>query len=67
MTLGEVGVCGVGVGFIVGHGLKNRGKNKLIHEAGDQWQRDGRKSCENTTEIQKKYTQQSTALLWDIG
>ncbi len=23
MTLGEVGVCGVGVGFVVVHGLKN--------------------------------------------
>ncbi len=34
MTLGEVGVCGVGVGFIVGHGLENQGKNILIHEAG---------------------------------
>ncbi len=34
MTLGEVGVCGGGVGYIVGHDLKNQGKSIFIHEAG---------------------------------
>ncbi len=34
MTLGEFEVCGVGVGYVVSHGLKNQVKNILIHEAG---------------------------------
>ncbi len=34
MSLGEVGVCGGGVGYIVGHDLKNQGKNIFIHVAG---------------------------------
>ena len=55
MSLGEVGMCGGGVGFVVDHGLKIRGKNISILKVGGRCQRDGQNSRENTTEI-KKYT-----------